>query len=328
MLLVGDIGGTKTTLALVADRGSDFMHQQTYPSARYDSLETLISDYLRDCGVKAGQLKRAVFGVAGPVINGRAKITNLTWVIEEKRLHDMLGITDVTLLNDLEAIAYSIPHLGEADLHTINPGQAAPNGTLAIIAPGTGLGQAFLTWAGDHYNAHATEGGHVDFAPISELQVGLLRHLQTRLGHVSVERVCSGLGIANIYTYLKQSNYAEEPAWLADVLADAKDITPIITQVALDKDRACAICDLTLEVFVSILGAQAGNLALTVFSHGGLYLGGGIPPKILPALADGTFMQAFRRKGRMADMLDHMPIHVVLNDQTPLLGSARYGQMQ
>jgi glucokinase len=231
----------------------------------------------------------------------------------------------VRLLNDLQAIGYGVPSLGADDLHTLNEGQPVQGGAVAIIAPGTGLGEAFLTWDGRRYESHPTEGGHADFAPTDNLQAGLLQYLLERYDHVSYERVCSGLGLPNIYAYLKDSGHAEEPAWLAEELAKVEDPTPVIVNTALSRDRSCELCKATLDTLVSILGAEAGNLALKVLATGGVYLGGGIPPRILPALQSGAFMEAFRAKGRFRELMSRLPVHVILNPKVGLLGAARAG---
>jgi len=229
------------------------------------------------------------------------------------------------LLNDLAAIAHAVPFLEPADLHTLNEGQPVPGGAIAVIAPGTGLGEAFLTWDGARYRPHASEGGHTDFAPNNPFEVELLRTLQDRFEHVGYERVCSGRGLPNIYAYLKDSGYAEEPAWLTEQLASTDDPTPVIVNAALDGERPCELCVATLNAFVSILGAEAGNLALKVLAGGGVYLGGGIPPRILPALEDEQFMKAFRHKGRMSDFLARVPMRVILNPKVALVGAACHG---
>jgi glucokinase len=270
-------------------------------------------------------VERATFGVAGPVVGGRATITNLSWVIDEAELQLALNLSTVRLLNDLEAIGYGVPFLEPEDLHTLNEGQAVPGGAIAVIAPGTGLGEAFLTWDGTRYRSHATEGGHAGFAPTNDRQVGLLRYLLDRFDHVSYERVCSGMGLPNIYAYLKDSGYAEEPPWLARELAAADDPTPVIVNAALDSKRPCELCVATLNVFVSILGAEAGNLALKVLATGGVYVGGGIPPRILSTLERGPFMESFRSKGRFSDLMSRMPVHVILNPKVALLGAACHG---
>ncbi len=324
MLLAGDIGGTKTKLAVfsIEEGWRKPLAEATFPSGHYSSLEALVQEFL---GRHQFQIERASFGVAGPVVRSRATITNLPWVLEENHLKRALNIPYVSLLNDLEAIAYGVPYLQEYDLHTLNAGRAVQSGAIAVVAPGTGLGEAFLTWENDHYHPHTSEGGHADFAPADELQLGLLHYLQLRYTHVSIERVCSGRGLPNIYNFLKESGRKSEPAWLAEQLASAKDPTPVIVENALDQERACDICRLALETFVAILGAEAGNMALKVLATGGVYLGGGIPPRILPFLSEGRFLQAFLRKGRLSNVLIPTPVYVILNPGVALLGAARHG---
>jgi glucokinase len=245
--------------------------------------------------------------------------------MSETELQSALGLRAVKLLNDLESIAYAVPHMLPTDLHAINTGVAIEGGAIAVIAPGTGLGEAFLTSENGRYRAHPSEGGHASFAPNDPQQRELLRYLQERIGHVSCERVCSGLGIPNIYAFVRDSGIAEEPAWLAEQLAAARDHTPVIVKTALNPTRPCAICITTLRLFVSILGAEAGNLALKVLSTGGVYIGGGIPPRILPVLQQHDFMNAFLNKGRFAEMLQRMPVHIILNPKAALIGAASYG---
>ncbi len=326
MLLAGDIGGTKTNLALYS-RGTARQLpylEATFPSGPYPSLAAIVEQFLSD--VKLPEpIERATFGVAGPVVNRRATATNLPWIIEESRLEHALHIPTVRLLNDLEAIANAVPLLGPADVSTLNQGSAVPHGAIAVIAPGTGLGEAFLTWDGSRYQAHTSEGGHVDFAPTNEVEIELLRYLLPRYKHISFERVCSGMGIPNIYVFLKESGRAHEPARLAELLAGADDPTPIIFNSALRADDPADISIATLNIFVSILGAETGNLALKVLATGGVYLGGGIPPRILSLLEKGQFMQAYLHKGRFADLLSDVPIHVILNPKVALLGAASAG---
>jgi glucokinase len=324
MLLAGDLGGTKTNLAVFSPEAGPRapLAEATLPSADYPNLEALVRDFLAQTDL---EVERASFGVAGPVVAGRATVTNLAWVIEEGALREALGLSSVRLLNDLVAIAYAVPFLEPADLHTLNEGQPAPGGAIAVVAPGTGLGEAFLTWDGTRYRAYASEGGHASFAPGSPLQTELLLYLQNRFGHVSCERVCSGRGIPNIYAFLKDSGHAREPAWLAERLEAADDPTPVIVNAALDSERPCELCIATLDTFVSILGAEAGSLALKVLATGGVYLGGGIPPRILSALEQARFLETFRRKGRMAGLLARVPVHVILNPKVALLGAACYG---
>ncbi|MBN1642784.1 MAG: glucokinase [Anaerolineae bacterium] len=324
MLLAGDIGGTKTSLALFSpERGPHHpVVARTFPSAHYLSLGAVVRAFLAQTDVRAEQ---ACFGVAGPVVGGRATVTNLPWEMDELRLAREFGFARVHLLNDLESIANAVPMLEPADLHTLNAQEPAPGGAIAVIAPGTGLGEAYLTWDGARYDAHASEGGHTDFAPSGALQEGLLSYLREIHRHVSWERVCSGMGIPNIYAYLKAIGYANEPTWFADMLAAARDATPVIITNALDPERRSALCWATLQTFVSILGAEAGNLALKMLATGGVYLGGGIPPRVLSALDSGLFMASFCDKGRFAGFMSRIPVHVILNPQAALLGAARYG---
>ncbi|MBN1580890.1 MAG: glucokinase [Anaerolineae bacterium] len=324
MLLAGDIGGTKVNLALFsAARGArEPVIEASFRSTRYDSLEAIAREFLSGVHIHA---QAACFGVAGPVVGGRATITNLPWVIDARQLASDLGLSAVHLLNDLESIANAVPILQTDDVQILNEGQVEPEAAIAVIAPGTGLGEAFLTWNGARYLAHPSEGGHTDFGPTGDLQIGLLQYLLKNYDHVSYERVCSGLGLPNIYAYLKDSGYADEPAWLAEQLAATDDVNPVIVAAALDRSRPCPLCAATLDTFVSILGSEAGNLAVKVLATGGVYLGGGIPPRILPALEGETFMSAFLNKGRFQNLLKRMPVYVILNPMAPLMGVAAYG---
>ncbi len=320
--LAGDIGGTKTTLAIVdpENKSRVFLEKTNFPSSGYPSLEAVVADYLKD---KDWQLCQASFGVAGPVTDGRAQITNLPWVIEEESLSRALR-APVRLFNDLASIAQAVPHLSGTDLETLSPGQPQEHGSIAVVAPGTGLGEAFLTWTAENgYRAYPSEGGHTDFGPTDTQQTRLLAYLQERLGHVSYERVCSGIGIPYLYAFLKDSHSYPEPAWLGQQLAAAADPTPVIAQAATE--GTAEIASATFELFVSILGAEAGNLALKVLATGGVYLGGGIPPRILPFLKTGPFMHAFLNKGRFATLLSSMPVHVICHPETALLGAAYLG---
>ena len=323
-LLAGDVGGTKTNVAIYSHEAG--LHvpllTETFSSTAYKGLAGLVKEFL---GRTEIPVKRACFGVAGPVVNGQARITNLPWVLDEAQLAVDLGFSSFTLLNDLVAIASGVPFLEPDDLYTIHQGQAQSGGALAVVAPGTGLGEGYLTWDGTHYRAHASEGGHCDFAPTNALEVELLQYLQAQLGRVSYERVCSGLGIPNIYAFLRDNGYAEEPAWLAEQLATAPDPNPVIAQVALDRERPCELCRKTLEIFVSILGAEAGNMALRVLATGGVYLGGGIPVHLRAALDSNTFRAAFRNKGRLSHLLAQIPVYVILYPKVALLGAAAHG---
>lgn len=324
MLLAGDVGGTKTDLAIyTSERGPrQPLVTATFPSAEYPSLEVMVLQFLGQTGL---QVSQAIFGVAGAVVNGQAQGTNLPWLMQESQLQQVLGLTAVKLINDLEAIASAVPYLDEQDRHTINAGNPIPQGTLAIIAPGTGLGEAFLVWDGTRYRAYPSEGGHADFAPSRPIEIGLLKYLMDQFGHVSIERVCSGRGIPNIYAYLRESGRFDEPDWLRDQLAAADDPTPIIVNTALSKPAGCELCVAVLDTFVSILGAEAGNLALKVLATGGVYLGGGIPLRILDSFEQPRFLDAFRSKGRLEPLMRDIPIHVITNPKVGLMGAAFRG---
>jgi len=322
MLLAGDIGGTKTKLAVFSTESGPRvpLAEATFPSADYASLETLVRQFMSQVNFP---IDRASFGVAGPVVTGRATITNLPWVMDEQQLRKSLNLSSVSLLNDLAAIAHGIAILQPDEVHRLHTGKPVLHGNIAIVAPGTGLGEAFLTWDGSRYRPHTSEGGHSSFAPADDLEIDLLRYLRTRLSHVSYERVCSGKGIPNIYNFLKSINYAPEPPSVKERIATADDINPIIVDTALDGTSELSVA--TLNMFVSILGSEAGNLALKVISTAGVYLGGGIPPRILSFLEDERFLKAFRSKGRLVKLLEQMPIHVILNPSIALFGAAYHG---
>jgi glucokinase len=326
-VLAGDVGGTKTSLAVFSSEGgpNEPLAEGAFPSGDYPGLEELVSEFLSRSGI---QPDLGCFGVAGPVVNGRARITNLPWVLDENRLAAALGLSSVRLLNDLLASASALPLLGPRDLETLSEGRPAPEGAIALVAPGTGLGEAFLVWDGKRYRAYPSEGGHADFAPANELEAGLLRHLRGRFGHVSAERVCSGSGIPDIYAYLREIGHAEEPEWLAERLAAAGDPVPVVVAAALDGRRPCPLCRATLDLFVSVLGAEAGNMALKVMATAGVYLGGGIPPRIVSLLQGGTFLEAFRRKGRMSGLMEAIPVRVILNPKAALLGAASHAMAE
>ncbi|HCI78113.1 MAG TPA: glucokinase, partial [Ktedonobacter sp.] len=316
--------GTKTRLAVFSSDG-DFKQpliQAIFQSGKYATLESLVQEFLAQ---HSYSIERASFGVAGPVIEGSATITNLPWRLDEQHIAATLHIPSVCLLNDLSAMATAIPFLDEKDIYTLNEGEPVQHGTLALIAAGTGLGEAFLMWNGLRYQPYPSEGGHADFAPRDEQQINILRYLHTHLEHVSYEQVCSGRGLPNVYDALKHTEPSlEEPAWLAQQLRDAEDKTPIISNAALDQKNPCELCVATMTTFASILGAEVGNLALKLLSTGGVYIGGGIPPRILSFLQTERFMQAFCQKGRLSPLLAAMPIHVILNSNVGLIGAARH----
>jgi glucokinase len=323
MLLAGDIGGTKTLLGLYEPgRGARQPIVETeFHSADYPGLEGMVREFLKQA---SQTVDYACFDVAGPVIRGQAHLTHLPWSLAEEPLARDLGLKRVTLLNDLKAIAYAVPRLQAGELHTIHTGNRDPHGAMAVIAPGTGLGQAYLAWSGTEYIACSSGGGHADFAPADEMQGELWRYVFRQHGHVPCEHVCSGLGIPVIYDFLRDTRYAPEPPEFAARLSSAPDRTPLITKAALGDAAANPLCAATLQMFVAILGAEAGNLALKVLATGGVYLAGGIPMRILPLLEDGRFMKAFWNKGKLTPVLQDMPVHVIIS-RAALLGAVFYG---
>ncbi len=323
-VLAGDIGGTKTILALYSTEKGPLhpLQEISYASSSYPGLDAIIEDFLSHSKTNAAT---ACLGVAGPVRQGRAVITNLPWQPDTRMLRESHGFTRAMLINDLAANGYALPHLKQSDFFTINPGMQTIEGALGIIAPGTGLGEVVFTWDGSRYLAVPSEGGHSDFAPLSEPEIGLLRFLKKKYEHVSYDRICSGRGLPVIYDFYKSLGRFAEPDWLTEQLAAAEDPAPIIVNAALDASRDCKICQNTLELFISILGAEAGNLALKGLTTGGMYLGGGIPPKILPVLAGETFMKSFTNKGRLSYLLHDIPVKVILNPKAALIGAAAFG---
>lgn len=324
LLLAGDIGGTKTMLAILSPETglTANLAEATFENRHYGGLEEIIAEFLDRFGIR---VRRASFSVAGPVIEGQSVLSNLRWHLDHERLRKPWDLASVHLVNDLQATAYALAHLSSENIHTLQPGSPSAHGPRAVIAPGTGLGEGFLLWDGFQFEAHPSEGGNADFAPADGLQLELLRYLHGTLGHVSYEQVCSGLGIPSIYRFLKETGVAEEPEWLAVQLAGAADPTPIIIDAALRQAVPCFICTQTLRVFASILAAEAGNLALRVLATGGVYLGGGIPPRILPVLQGEEFVAAFRRKGRFSELMTRFPLHVILEPRAALFGAAHYG---
>lgn len=325
VLLVADVGGTKTNLALyTTEKGpNEPLHTGSLPSTNYNDFESLVNDYLAEN--KNIRVQAASIGVAGPIVGNKATLTNLHWEIDGNKLKKKIGVESLWLMNDLVATARAVPYLDTQDLYSVFPGKEEPGGTKAVIAPGTGLGVAYLVWDGKGYNAYASEGGHVDFAPTDQLQAGLLTYLQDRFGHVSYERVCSGKGLPNIYDYLKSIEYEKETIEITEALRAASDPAPLIVNNGLRKTGGCKLCRKTLEIFVSILGAVAGNLALNLMATGGAYLGGGIPPRIIESIDSENFRKAFLKKGRMTPILERIPVRIILNPQAALLGAAAYG---
>lgn len=323
MLLAGDIGGTKTDLAIFSVAGGPHapLNQTQVHSADYPSLQALVTEFLEDAKTP---VERACFDVAGPVINGRVKITNLPWVMDETSLAKDLNLKSVHLMNDLEAVARAVPILRPIDVATLNVGQAVPNGAIAVIAPGTGLGESFLTCDGSRYVSHSSEGGHADFAPTNDRQLGLLKYLLKHFDHVSVERVCSGIGIPYIYEYLRDIEQIPENPKIAQLIAATTDRTAAITNSAFDQESPSELCRATIDTFVSILASEAANMTLKVMATGGVYVAGGIPLHLPRAAEESRFMDSFVRKGRFAKFMERIPVHVILN-RAALVGSASYG---
>ncbi len=323
MILAGDVGGTKTYLAVYSDEAHlrTPLAEEKVASDDFPSANALLADFIRrhplpiDC---------VVVGVPGAVVNGRVKGTNIPWVVDERELVAELGLRAAYVLNDLQAIAYGVPLLGPEDLCVLNAGQPQVHAPIAVLAPGTGLGEGYLTWDGARYRAHPSEGGHTDFAPLDELQVGLLRYLGRRYAHVSYERACSGLAIPDIHAYLRDSGQAKEPTWLAERLAAAEDPTPVIMNAAQDPNVDCALCRTTLDIFCQVLAAEAGNMACKYLPWSGVFIAGGIPPRILPALQTERFLRTYAAKGRMQAVVERIPLYVVLNTTVGVLGGAAY----
>lgn len=320
MILAGDIGGTKVDLALYdpAQGPQVPLKEGSFRSAEYRDLATLVSEFL---GPQRHAVTRGVLASAGPVVEGRAVGVNIPWPVEQAQLTDALGMP-IVLLNDLEAVANAIPFLGAGDYLTLHTGQGDPHGAKAVIAPGTGLGEAYLTWGGERYVPHASEGGHADFAPTNALQTRLLLYLFETLEHVSYERVCSGLGVPYLYRFLRDREGFEEPAWLAEALQEASDATPIIVQAGLDRSRPCPLCAAVLDLFIHILGAEAGNLGLRYLATGGVYLAGGLSGHLLPILGDGRLVEAFLNKGRLRFLVEKIPLYAITRPKVGLFGAA------
>jgi glucokinase len=316
-VLAGDIGGTKTTLAIFEVDGKQLetLAEETYPSAQHDSLDEIVREFV---AAQKQKCEWASFGIAGPIKNGQVKTTNLPWLIDAKKLADEVGFRQVWLLNDLQANAWGISVLEEKDFFVLNEGIADANGNASIISAGTGLGQAGLYWNGEQMRPFASEGGHTDFSPSSELELELLKFLQKDLDHVSWERVVSGMGIGNIYDFLCDYRKSPTPAWLEEDIKDDK--AKAVAKAA--QDERCPICTETLDLFVYLYGVEAGNHALKIMATGGVYLGGGIAPKNLDRLRAGGFMKGFCAKGRMQQLMMDMPVKVILNQRTALLGPA------
>ena len=318
VVLAGDVGGTKTNLGL-------FVEGKTRPEPR--AIETYSSRDAKNLGqiivrfveTHPAKITKACFGIAGPVVKGRSKTTNLPWVVSQVQLQQRFNWPQVRLINDLEATAVALPFLSYRELYSLNKMRVRTGENTALVAPGTGLGQALLIFHNGRYRVLASEGGHADFAPNSAAEVHLWENLHRKFGHVSNERVLTGQGLVDIYRWFKASTKLSEPKWLSEKMK-VMDPAQVITQTALEKKNR--LCMKTVNMFVSILGAVAGNLALTGLTTGGVYIGGGISTKILPNINPSDFMASFTKKGRFKHFLEKIPVRVILNDKAALLGAA------
>jgi glucokinase len=316
MVLAGDVGGTKTALALV--QGGTVIERRVFPSAAFPSLEALVSEFL---GQRGKNISRACFGIAGPVSEDSVRTTNLRWVIEARNLEHALGVPRVTLVNDFHALAVGITVLPASDFAVLNDSPSDPKGPWVLIGAGTGLGEAVVVHTGNGYDVIASEGGHTDFAPRNELEIDLLRFLLQRHARVSYERIICGRGLVALYEFMRgRSPELESPMVSKEIADSSGDIAPIISRHGLAGDDP--LCAQALSLFVSIYGAEAGNLALKVVARGGVFVAGGIAPKILPKLLDGTFRSSFVAKGRLSPLLEATPVKVVLNSDAGLIGAA------
>ncbi len=330
MLLAGDIGGTSTRLALVQANAGKLrvVVQAKYKSREHQGLDEIVKAFISEQQAAGHneKIEHAAFGIAGPIRGGRVRTPNLPWIVDAAQLATELKVADVHLLNDLEANANGIPVLESIDFVTLNVGKPDLEGNAAIISAGTGLGEAGIIFDGKQLHPFACEGGHSDFSPRDELESELLMHLREKFrdasqGHVSYERVLSGPGLVNIYEFLRDSGRGKETSEIAEAM-QTNDPAAVISKAALA--ATCALCVQAMNLFVSFYGAEAGNLALKILSTRAIYIGGGIAPKIISKLKEPIFLEAFQAKGRMRPLMTAMPIHVIMNEYTALLGAARY----
>ncbi len=319
MILAGDIGGTSTRLAYFERRNDHLtsVAEHTYRSREHDTLQSAVMKFITEQNIR---VQVACFGIAGPIRDRKVETPNLPWNIDATVLERELGIAHVSLINDLEANAYGLSELSDEDFATLAAGSGDSVGNRAVISAGTGLGEAGLYWDGKSHRPFPCEGGHCDFAPTTDLQIEMLQFLAKKFnGHVSMERVLSGPGLFNVYAFLRDTGKGKEESWLAEEMKVRDPSACVSTYGLLGKSP---LCEQALDLFVEIYGAEAGNLALKLMALGGVYLGGGIAPKILAKLQHPRFMDAFKNKGRLGKLLDQIPVRVILNDKTALLGSA------
>ena len=320
MILAGDIGGTHARLAFFQSKNGHLtpVAEGVFPSRDHSGLDEIVGQFVAKQSLRPDV---ACFGVAGPVRNGKVETSNLPWTVEASRLAGELHLPSTMLINDLEANAWGIASLGEQDQVALNRVKGMPVGNQGVISAGTGLGEAGLFWNGNGYEIFASEGGHCDFAPRTELEIELLRYLVARFGHVSFERIVSGPGLVNVYNFLRDTHRGEEPQWLTDELAQGDQAATISRAAVAGKS---VLAENALDLWISIYGAEAGNLALKLMATGGVFLGGGIAPKIVSKLSGPLFMQAFVSKGRLQALLESIPVKVITNDKIALFGAARY----
>jgi glucokinase len=330
MILAGDVGGTKVHLALYDFTGGRLhpIRDQKFPAHEFSSLDAVVNEFLagdeKNPPAKRADILAACFGVPGPVRDGRLKLTNLPWTLDVSELSRLLSIQHVFLINDLEANGFGIPELAPEMIYTLHQGDENATGHRGLVSAGTGLGEALLIWNGKKHYPIPSEGGHCDFAARSNREIAMLQYLRDTLkGRVSFERIVSGLGIQNVYRFLRDVEKLDEPKWLCDRMA-GEDPNVVIGECA--EDGSSSICFETMKTFASAYGAEAGNLALKVLATGGIYLGGGIAPKRLKTMQNGFFMQAFLDKGRMSPLLQSIPVRVILDDTCALLGAAAYAE--
>ncbi len=324
MILAGDVGGTKVHLALYGFEHGQLVHirDERFPAHEFSGLQEIVVRFLKESANP--EITAACFGVPGPVRGGRLRLTNLPWVLDTHELSAALNITHLFLINDLEANAYGIPELAPDQIMTLNQGDPAAVGNRALVSAGTGLGEGVLVWNGKTHIPMASEGGHSDFAARNQLEMDLLAWLMRKLnGRVSYERVISGPGLTNIYSFLRDEKHMEEPAWLRDRM-QTEDPNAVIGEAG--EAGQSELCAKALEMFAAAYGAEAGNMVLTVLATGGMYIGGGIAPKMLKTMQSGAFMQAFVDKGRLSDLPVHTPVRIILESRAALMGAAAYAE--
>ncbi|NEO98418.1 MAG: glucokinase [Symploca sp. SIO2E9] len=337
LILAGDIGGTKTILQLVeysAQGSRQNLYEDIYPSRDFPDLVPIVQKFLSAAKQKLDQevvLEKACLAIAGPVVNDTCVLTNLSWFLDARRLEKDLGITKISLINDFAAIGYGILGLETTEICTLQAGKPAESSPIAVIGAGTGLGEGFLIPEQESYQVFASEGGHADFAPRTELEFQLLQYLRSHysIDRTSVERVVSGQGIVAIYRFLRDRQIAQESPEIGQIVKNCdqetasseKRIDPAAAIAKAAMDKSDLLCQQTMQMFVEAYGAEAGNFALKLLPYGGLYIAGGIAAKILPLIQEGNFLRVFRQKGRVSPLLEKVPVHVILNPQVGLIGA-------